>query len=74
MKDYYKYTRNVLDKYNNVQDKIRNNDDVTTELEDEFLQNFYLHLAHALVKDTGYGQASRDELEKVADIINIAVR
>ncbi len=74
MKDYYKYTRQIIDKYNNIQDKIKNCIEPTNEVEDEFLQNFYLHLAHALIKDTGYGQTSREELEKVADIINVAIR
>jgi hypothetical protein len=36
----------------------------------EFLDNFCIYLAHALLKDTGCEKTSRDELGKVADIIN----
>jgi hypothetical protein len=45
----------------------------TTEIDEEseeFVMNFCLHLAHALIKDTGSGQLAREELGKVADIIN----
>ena len=42
--------------------------------EDEYLANFCLYLAHALIKDTGEGQLARDEIEKVADIINVVIR
>ena len=69
MTDYYANTRAVFDRYNAVQNKIKTSPEVTTDDEDEFLQNFCIHLAHALVKDTGYGQQSREELGRVADII-----
>lgn len=37
MHDYYLYTREVFNKYNLVQEKIKNLDDSTSEEEDEFL-------------------------------------
>ena len=74
MKDYYENTRNCIDKFNAVQEKIKTHTDTTNNDEDEFLHNFCLHFAHALIKDTGYGQQSREELEKVADIINDVIR
>lgn len=69
MKDFYSNTRVAIDKYNQVIDKIRTCEDEPTESEDEFLQNFCLHLAHALISDTGTGQLAREELCRVADII-----
>ena len=42
--------------------------------QDEFLTNFCLYLAHALIKDTGEGGDAREELTKVADIINDVIR
>ncbi len=74
MKDYYSNTRSCLDHFNYIQDKIKNQDIVTSEEDDEFLQNFCLYLAHALIKDTGYGQVSRDELGKTMDIVNDVIR
>ena len=70
MKDWYKSTRQCIDNYNTVVNKIQFGQDATTEEDDEFLQNFCIHLAHALIKDTGCGQLSREQLGKVADIIN----
>lgn len=69
MKDFYPNTRNVIDKYNQVQDRIMRGNEESTEAEDEVLANFCLHLAHALIKDTGTGQLAREELCRVADII-----
>ena len=74
MKDYYANLRQCIDTYNMIQDKIKNHTDTTNDAEDEFLANFCIHFAHALIKDTGFGQTSRDELEKIADIINDVVR
>lgn len=72
--DYYSATRQVIDKYNMVVNKIYDDPEETYEDEDEFLQNFCIHLAHALIKDTGYDSRDREELCKVADIINDVVR
>lgn len=74
LKDYYINTRSILDRYNYVQEKIKTSHIELAADEDEFLQNYCIHLAHALIKDTGYGQQSREELEKVADIINDVIR
>ena len=74
MKDLYKYTRECLDKYNQVYDTICKAPDETTNEQDEFLQNFCIHLAHALIKDTGYDSRDREELCKIADIINDVCR
>lgn len=51
-------------------DKISHSEETTNNDEDEVLQNFCIYLAHALIKDTGFGQQSREELAKVASIIN----
>ena len=74
MKDYYLHTRMCIDRYNQIVEKIKSLQSDTDELEDEFFQNFCIHLAHALIKDTGYGQLAREELGKVADIINDVIR
>lgn len=75
MKDFYKNTRNCIDKYNQVTNKILNSiEKETDDEEDEFFDNFCIHLAHALIKDTGTSQRPREELSKVADIINDVVR
>ena len=74
MKDYYENTREIMNTYNMVQDKILTHSDETTSEEDEFLQNFCIHFAHALIKDTGYGSHSREELGKICDIINDVIR
>ena len=70
MKDYYKYTRQVIDKYNSIMEDIKTKIDEINDDDEEFVTNFCLHLAHALIKDTGSGQLAREELGKVADIIN----
>ena len=74
MRDYYKNTREIFNRYNLVSEQIKNGIDCTSEDDDEFMQNFCIHLAHALIKDTGFGGKSRDELVKVADIINDVIR
>lgn len=74
MKDYYKNTRECLDKYNTVQEDIKICNNETSDDDDEFLINFPIYLAHALVKDFGFGQCSREQLEKTADIINDLIR
>ena len=73
MKDYYKNVRFVIDRYNQIANKIFTFTEETNEDDDEFLQNFCLHMAHALIKDFGYGQISRDELSRIANIINDVV-
>ena len=70
MKDYYSNTRQIIDKYNETMDTICNSSSETSDEQDEFLTNFCIYLAHALIKDTGYGDIAREELGKVADIIN----
>ena len=74
MKDYYSHTRKVIDTYNNISNDIKIGVSEVDEDKDEFMQNFCLHLAHALIKDTGSGQLAREELCKVADIINDVIR
>lgn len=70
MKDLYKNTRECIDKYNQIYDTVLNSIDETTNEQDEFVQNFSLYLAHALIKDAGYDSRSRGELCQTADIIN----
>ena len=74
MKDLYKNTRECIDMYNQIQDIVMHSHDETTNEQDEFLQNFSLYLAHALIKDVGYDLRSREELCKIADIINDVLR
>ena len=69
MEDYYSHTREVIDRYNDIINKIYISPEETNDEDDEFLQNFCIHLAHALIKDHKYGQTSRDELVKCANII-----
>ena len=73
MVDFYSHTRACIDKYNIIADKIKNNDEDTTEDEDEFMGNFCLYLSHALIQDVGFGGLAREELGKTAKIINCVV-
>ena len=73
MKDFYSHTRACIDKYNVISNKIMNGVETTTNEEDEFIGNFCIYLAHALISDTGFGELARQELGKVADIINDVV-
>ena len=42
----------------------------TTDIEDEMIANYPLYIAHALIKDAGNSKFAREELCKMADIIN----
>lgn len=70
MKNYYENTFECLNKFNEIQDKMQNSSENTTEEEDEFIVNFCIYLAHALIKDTGTGGRAREELCRAADVIN----
>lgn len=70
MIDSYRYTRECIDEFNMIQNKMRTGSDETTDEEDEKMINHSLYLAHALIKDAGYGRIAREELCKMADIIN----
>ena len=74
MEDFYKNTRKCIDEYNRIQDKMRYSTEETTDEEDEKIYNHCLHLAHALIKDAGISQTARDEMGKMADIINDAIK
>lgn len=74
MKDYYSNTRTTIDKYNDVMEQIKTSRSEIPDQEEEFVMNFCIHLAHALIKDTGGGQLAREELGKCADIINDVIR
>ena len=69
IKNFYQFTSDCISKYNRIQYKMENSSEDTTENEDEFIENFCMYLAHALIKDTGSGQIARIELCKAADII-----
>lgn len=69
LKNYYEHTTQCIKEYNRIMYKIQYAEVDTTEEEDEFVMNFCIHLAHALIKDTGGGQLARAELCKVADIV-----
>ncbi len=74
MKNYYQNTIDCIKKYNQIINTIQFSPVETNDEEDEFLDNFCIYLAHALIKDHGTGQLSREELCKVADIINDVCR
>lgn len=74
MKDFYKHTRDTIDLYNQIAEKIHTGQEATSDEEDEFFQNFFIYLAHALIKDTGFDLRDREELGKAADIINDVIR
>lgn len=67
--NYYSNTSDCISEYNRILNKIESFPEETNEDEDEFLQNFCIYLAHALIKDTGFGGKSRDELKRTAEII-----
>ena len=74
MIDFYKHTRKCIDDYNMLQNKIRTFAEETTDEEDELMINHSLYLAHALIKDIGTGKIAREELCRMADIINDVCR
>ena len=74
MKNFWENTTDVIGKYNQILNKIYTSKYETDEKEDEFHQNFCMYLAHALIKDVGYDGHFREELCKVADIINDVLR
>lgn len=74
MEDFYKYTRECINEYNRIQNKMRTFEEETTDEEDEKIYNHCVYLAHALVKDCHMSEAARDEMGKVADIINDIIK
>lgn len=74
MKDFYKNTRDLIDKYNQIVDEIKTSSREINDDDDEFIMNFCIYLAHALIKDTGSGELAREELSKTANIINDVIR
>ena len=69
MINYFTNTVSAINNYNFIIDKIKTSESETTNVEDEYLSNFCLHFAHALIEDYGFGGASRDELLRIAKII-----
>lgn len=69
MTDYFKNTTMAIENYNHIINKIIKSTIETTDVEDEYLTNFALYLAHALIKDYGDGGTARDELRRMARII-----
>lgn len=69
MTNYFKNTTDLIDKYNQVINKIRTSKNETTDEDDEFMINFCIYLAHALIKDYGDGGIARSELLRCAKII-----
>lgn len=74
MKDFYTNTRQCIDRYNEIQEKIVTGKNELNDGDFEYLTNFCVYMAHALIKDVGYGGRSREELSRMADIINDVVR
>lgn len=73
MQDLFKNTRQLFDRYNDVTYRAWVSNEELTDDEDEFLTNFCIYLAHALIKDYGMGGVARDELMRCAKIIKDAV-
>lgn len=69
MTDYFINTREAIDKYNSIVDCIKNGKIEIDDKDDEYIYNFHLYLAHALLKDYGPDGISRSELKQVAKII-----
>ena len=74
MIDFYSNTRSVLDRYNQIQDKIKTSYDETTNEEDEFNINLPLYLAQGLLKDASDSPYAQEELFKTANIIIAALQ
>ena len=53
---------------------MRNCADETTDEEDEITYNHCVYLAHALIKDCGMSKAAREEMGKMADVINDIIK
>ena len=74
MEDFYKNTRECIDEYNRIQNKMRTFEAETTDEEDEKIYNHCVYLAHALVRDCGMSEGARNEMGKVAAIINDIIK
>ena len=72
MKNFYENTFACMSRYNEIMDQMINDiEHTTTDDQDEFMTNFCVYLAHALIKDTGEGQRARKELCQAAEIIKM---
>ena len=69
MEDLFKNTRQLFDKFNQITYKAWVSNEEVMDDEDEFLTNFSIYLAHALIKDYGMGGVARDELLRCCNII-----
>ena len=74
MKDYYQNVRKCIDRYNTILDDLEKSTHSLTDDREEFILNFCIYFAHALIKDTGRSDSTDEFLSKVADIINDVVR
>lgn len=70
MTDYFKTTREYLDEYNRIQEKIKTSPVETTDSEDVFLDSFIYLLTNGLMIDLGY---NRQELTQMRDILTDAL-
>jgi len=69
MTDYFVNTRSAIDKYNEIINHIQTSSHETTDEDDEYIYNYHLYLAHALLMDYGPQGTSRSELRQIAKII-----
>ena len=69
VKDFYSNTRKCINYYNKLMHQMMHGFYEITDEEEEFLDNYCIYLAHALLKDTGPGAHARSELSKVCSII-----
>ena len=74
MIDFYSNTRSILDRYNQIQDKIKTSYEETTDEEDEFITNLPLYLARGLLRDVSDSPYAQEELVKTAEIIISVLR
>lgn len=69
MKDYYRNTRACISEYNRIINKILTCEQELTDKEEERLDNHCIYLAHALIKDAGPGDKTREEMRKMCTVI-----
>lgn len=74
MEDLFENTRKLFDKYNDITYRVWKSGEELSDDEDEFLTNFCIYLAHALIKDYGMGGVARDELLRCAKIIEDVIK
>lgn len=74
LKDYYKNTRECIDEYNEIVEKVFEDTQELTDELTEKLDHHCIYLAHALLKDAGPGATARQELSRMCDVIKAVLK